>query len=63
MIKVRVYEVARELGLENAELVKKMATLGIQVKNHMSSLEEGEIERLKSSIEKGVEFAKAWVPK
>ncbi len=52
MIKVRVYEVARELGLENAELVKKMATLGIQVKNHMSSLEEGEIERLKSSIEK-----------
>ncbi len=52
MNKVRVYEVARELGLENAELVKKMATLGIQVRNHMSSLDESDVERLKRSIEK-----------
>jgi translation initiation factor IF-2 len=52
MNKVRVYEVARELGLENAELVKKMANLGIQVKNHMSSLDETDVDRLKSSIEK-----------
>ena len=39
MIKTRVYEVAREMGLDNRELMSKLATLGIQVRNHMSSLE------------------------
>ena len=43
MIKVRVYEVARELGLDNRELVSKIASLGIQVRNHMSALEPAEV--------------------
>ena len=52
MNKVRVYEVAKELGLDNRELVTKMAALGIQVKNHMSALDSVDIERVKKSIEK-----------
>jgi translation initiation factor IF-2 len=52
MIKVRVYEVARELGLDNRELVNKIASLGIQVRNHMSALEPGEVDRIKRALEK-----------
>ncbi len=52
MSKVRVYEVARELSLENVELMKRLATLGIQVRNHMSALDPTEVERLKRAIEK-----------
>jgi len=52
MIKVRVYEVARELGLDNRELVGKIASLGIQVRNHMSALEPAEVERIKRSLDK-----------
>jgi translation initiation factor IF-2 len=52
MSKIRVYEVARQLGLENRELLAKIASLGIQVRNHMSSLESGDLERVKRAIEK-----------
>ncbi len=52
MNKVRVYEVARELGIENRELLAKIASLGIQVRNHMSSLDAGDLERLKRALEK-----------
>jgi translation initiation factor IF-2 len=52
MIKTRVYEVAREMGLDNRELMTKLATLGVQVRNHMSSLEVVDIERVKRAVEK-----------
>ena len=52
MIKVRVYEVARELGLENTELMKRVERLGIPVRNHMSSLEQADIDRVKRAIDK-----------
>ena len=37
MSKVRVYEVAREVGLPNRDLVQKISALGIPVRNHMSA--------------------------
>ncbi|MEZ4256049.1 MAG: translation initiation factor IF-2 [Polyangiales bacterium] len=52
MTKQRVYEVARDLGLENRELINRMIALGMQVRNHMSALEPAEIERLKRSLDK-----------
>jgi translation initiation factor IF-2 len=52
MIKTRVYEVARDLGLDNRELVTKLATLGIPVRNHMSSIDPADAERVKRAIEK-----------
>src|SRR6476659_826124 len=52
MIKTRVYEVARELGLDNREVVAKLATLGIPVRNHMSSIEPGDADRIRRAIEK-----------
>ena len=52
MIKTRVYEVARELGLDNRELVTKLASLGIPVRNHMSSIDPADADRVKRAIEK-----------
>ena len=52
MSNVRVYEVARELGLPNRDVVQKIAALGIQVRNHMSSLDATEVDRLKRALEK-----------
>ncbi|MDD9945375.1 MAG: translation initiation factor IF-2 [Myxococcales bacterium] len=52
MSKTRVYEVARELGLENREVMERLASLGVQVRNHMSSMEEVEVDRLKRALDK-----------
>jgi translation initiation factor IF-2 len=52
MNKTRVYEVARDLGLDNRELVSKLASLGIPVRNHMSSIDVADAERVKRAIEK-----------
>ncbi|MCG8557309.1 MAG: translation initiation factor IF-2 N-terminal domain-containing protein, partial [Proteobacteria bacterium] len=52
MSKTRVYEVARELGLDNRELLAKIASLGIQVRNHMSALDTADAERVKRAFEK-----------
>jgi translation initiation factor IF-2 len=52
MSKVRVYEVARELGVENRDLIQRMATLGIQVRNHMSVLDPIEVDRVKRALGK-----------
>jgi len=52
MSKTRVFEVARDLGLKNPELVARAASLGIQVRNHMSTLEPVEVDRIKRAIDK-----------
>jgi translation initiation factor IF-2 len=52
MNKVRVYEVARELGLNNRDLLNRVQSLGIQVRNHMSALEPSDIERIRRSLDK-----------
>jgi len=52
MSKVRVYEVARQLGVENRDLIQRIATLGIQVRNHMSVLDPVEVDRIRRSLGK-----------
>ena len=48
----RVYEVARDVGLNNRALVAKIQSLGIVVKNHMSSLDSEDIQRVKRALAK-----------
>lgn len=50
MSKVRVYELAKEVGLDNKELISKLQSLGVDVRNHMSSVEAPDAERLKRSL-------------
>ena len=40
MAKVRVYELAKELNMENKDLVEKLKAGGLNVKNYMSTLDE-----------------------
>jgi len=46
MVKKRVHEVAKELNIESKELIKKLKQLGINVKSHMSTLEDSEVQNL-----------------
>jgi translation initiation factor IF-2 len=50
--KTRVYEVAKDVGLSNKDLVDKIRALGIEVKNHMSALEAEDVARVKRALEK-----------
>ncbi|MEM9693834.1 MAG: translation initiation factor IF-2 N-terminal domain-containing protein [Myxococcota bacterium] len=53
MSKVRVYEVARELGMKNKELVALFKQLGFsEVRNHMSAVEPEAVDRLKRKMER-----------
>jgi translation initiation factor IF-2 len=40
MAKLRVYELAKELDIPNTDLLERIDSLGIQIKGHMSSLDE-----------------------
>jgi len=40
MAKVRVYELAKKLNMENKELVDKLKAGGLNIKNYMSTLDE-----------------------
>jgi translation initiation factor IF-2 len=50
MTKKRVYELAKELGLENKELISRMEKMGITAKSHSSTLEDGDVERITREI-------------
>ncbi len=47
MAKMRVHELAKELGMENKELIDILKTKNIEVKNHMSTLEEDVAEKIR----------------
>ncbi len=42
----RVYEIARELNLENKEVIGRLQEAGIEVKSHSSSVDEPDVERV-----------------
>ena len=49
MAKIRVYELATRLGLDNKEIVDKLTEAGIEVKNHMSSIEEADAQKFEAA--------------
>ena len=50
MAKIRIYELARDLSMPNKELLEKLSDLDIPVKNHMSSLDEEAVKKIKGNI-------------
>ena len=50
MAKKRVYELAKELGLENKELIARLEKIGIAVKSHSSTFEDDELERIQAEL-------------
>jgi len=50
MAKIRVYEFARTLNIQNKILLEKLRDMGISVKSHMSSLDEELVARVKAEL-------------
>jgi translation initiation factor IF-2 len=51
MSKLRVYMLAKELGMENKDLVSVLQSMGVgDVKNHMSALSPEQVERVKRHV-------------
>jgi len=50
MAKIRVYELARELNMTNKVLLDRLEEMAIEVKSHMSSLDDDIITRIKEEL-------------
>lgn len=50
MAKMKVYELAQEMGLQSKDILTALKNKGIEVKSHMSVLEDGQVEDLKNSL-------------
>ena len=50
MAKVRVYELAKEFNLESSELVEKLISGGMSIKNYMSTLDEEAVFRARDIV-------------
>ncbi|SHF23580.1 translation initiation factor IF-2 [Desulforamulus putei] len=46
MAKKRVHELAKELNIENKDLINKLVEMGINVKSHMSALEDSDVQKI-----------------
>ena len=50
--KIKVFDLANELGIRSLELVEKLNELGIAVKSHMSSISLSEADLARSKLKK-----------
>ncbi|MFZ5564667.1 MAG: translation initiation factor IF-2 [Thermodesulfobacteriota bacterium] len=50
MAKTRIYELARALNMTNKALLDKLEEMGVEVKSHMSSLEDDVVERVRRGV-------------
>lgn len=59
MAKKRIYEIAKEVGVDNKVVVQKAKDLGLDVKNHMSSVDDSQVAKLKNSFKNSAPAAKS----
>ena len=52
MAKQKVYELAKELGVSSKDLLTLCEQHHIEVKNHMSTLEDAQVETLSGAVKK-----------
>ena len=60
--KVRIYELSKDLGLENKDVLDAAEKLSIAAKSHSSSISDDEAARIRSLIKTGGNGAKAAAP-
>ncbi len=59
MTKMRVYELAKELGMDNKELMDMLEKKNVEVKTHMSSLEDDVVNDIRKNSKKGQDAGKS----
>lgn len=52
MSKIRVYELAQKMGIDNKELIVKLKAVGVEVKNHMAVIDEADAKKLDAPASK-----------
>ena len=52
MGKMRVHELAKELGKENKDILEALEGLGVQVSSHMSTVDEEVCEKIKKKLKR-----------
>ena len=52
MSKIRLYELAKELGCDSKTVVETLHNLGVSVKNHMSTIDVAEQNQVKKVLQK-----------
>ena len=52
MSKFRIYEIAKELNVENKLIIEKLKEMNIEVTNHMSSITEEQSNKVKRALQK-----------
>jgi translation initiation factor IF-2 len=50
MAKIRLYELARDLNMTNKVLLEKVKDMNVDVKSHMSSLDDETVKVIKKSL-------------
>jgi translation initiation factor IF-2 len=50
MARVRVHEIAKDLGISSKDMVQALLSMGLEVKNHMSTLEESQANWVKKQM-------------
>ena len=58
MAKVRIYAIAKDLGIESSEVLKAAADLGIEAQTASNSVSEEDADKIKAKIGKGGQTAK-----
>ena len=48
--RIRVYELARELGLDTKALITKLNEMGMQISNHMTALDEKVVQNVRRKL-------------
>ncbi|MFN4867289.1 MAG: translation initiation factor IF-2 N-terminal domain-containing protein, partial [Cyanobium sp.] len=57
--KVRIYELSRDLGLENKDVLDAAEQLGVAAKSHSSSISDDEASRIRRLLDQGSNGAPA----
>lgn len=55
MGKMKVYELAKELDITNTEVIERLKKIGVEVKSHLSVVEDEVVGKLKKGVNKVVE--------
>lgn len=50
MAKIKIHEIAKKIGLTSKEIIEKANELGINVKSHLSSIEDEQAEKIEKSL-------------
>src|SRR5450432_2422179 len=50
--RVRVYELAKDLGVQPKDLLAKLRAMAIDVANHMSQIEPSDVDRIRRAVDR-----------